>query len=453
MSDDRYRFRLMAAIVPVQFGVSMSLTVIAVAVGDIARDLDTGTGAASWTVTGAILASAVSTSLGGRLGDIYGHRRVFLASAVMLVVVTPLSGLAWNIESLIGFRVAAGVANGAATAAGTAMVLLAFPIATRSRAIGWYQSALSGAPAIGLIVGGQIVEQFGWRWVFAFFGVIAVVGLVTSAVVVRPMGGGLDVSIDYWGGLTLSGGVALVLVGLTLLGNDGVGLAVSLVLMAGGIVLLAGFALIEQRVPEPILRLDYLRRRNFSIPIWVVTLANFSFMGGLVITPFLFTERLGWGLGAATLLLAVRPITFSLCAFAGGYVHPLLGARMTPVVGSSLLAAGMVFFALSAWQASLAWTVVGLFVVAIGHGIQLPSLTTTASDAVEPEDYGVASGMRGTLTQVGVTTGMQTMVIMIGTNITGTTLANSYLLGAAAAVLAVALSLAISPGSRVSSTR
>ena len=111
-----------------QFGVSMSLTVIAVAVGDIARDLDTGTDAASWTVTGAILASAVSTSLGGKFGDIYGHRRAFLAAAMMLVVVTPLSGLAWSIESLIGFRVAAGVANGVATAAGTAMVLLAFPI-------------------------------------------------------------------------------------------------------------------------------------------------------------------------------------------------------------------------------------------------------------------------------------------------------------------------------------
>ena len=330
----------MAAIVPVQFGVSMSLTVIAVAVGDIARDLDTGTDAASWTVTGAILASAVSTSLGGKLGDIYGHRRAFLASAVMLVVVTPLSGLAWNIESLIGFRVAAGVANGVATAAGTAMVLLAFPIATRSRAIGWYQSALSGAPAIGLIVGGQIVEQFGWRWVFAFFGVIAVIGLVTSATVVRPMGGGLDVSVDYWGGLTLTAGVALVLVGLTLLGNDGVGTSVSVILMAGGVVFLGAFARIEQRVPEPIISMAYLRKRNFSIPIWVVTLANFSFMGGLVVTPFLFTERLGWGLGAATLLLAVRPITFSSCAFAGGYIHPRLGARMTPVVGSSLLGGG-----------------------------------------------------------------------------------------------------------------
>ena len=292
------------------------------------------------------------------------------------------------------------------------------------------------------------MEQFGWRWVFAFFGVIAVVGLVTSATVVRPMGGGLEVSIDYWGGLTLSAGVALVLVGLTLLGNDGVGTSVSIILMAGGVVLLAAFARIEQRVPEPIISMDYLRRRNFSIPIWVVTLANFSFMGGLVITPFLFTERLGWGLGAATLLLAVRPITFSSCAFAGGYIHPRLGARMTPVVGSSLLAVGMVFFALSAWQASLGWTVAGLFVVAIGHGIQLPSLTTTASDAVEPEDYGVASGMRGTLTQVGVTTGMQTMVIVIGTDITGTSLANSYLLGAGAAVLAVALSLAISPRPR-----
>ena len=438
----------MAAIVPVQFGVGMSLTVIAVAIGDIARDLDTGTDAASWAVTGAILAAAVSTSLGGKLGDVHGHRRVFMASAIMLAVVTPLSGLAWNIESLIGFRVAAGMANGAATAAGTAMVLLAFPAAYRSRAIGWYQSALSGAPALGLIIGGQIVEQFGWRWVFAFFGVIAVVGLVTTAVVVRPAGGGLDVSIDYWGGLTLSAGVALMLVGLTLLGNDGVSVAMSAVLMAGGIVLLVVFAEIERRVPDPIIRMDYLRKRNFSIPIWVVTLANFSFMGGLVVTPFLFTERLGWGLGAATLLLAVRPITFSLCSFTGGYVHPRLGARMTPVIGSSLLAVGMVFFALSAWQASLLWTVVGLFTVAVGHGIQLPSLTTTASDAVEPEDYGVASGMRGTLSQVGVTTGMQTMIIVAGTEITGNSLANSYLLGAAAAVVAVFLALAISPRSR-----
>ena len=437
----------MAAIVPVQFGVSMSLTVIAVAVGDIARDLDTGTDAASWTVSGAILASAVSTSLGGKLGDIYGHRRAFLASAVMLVVVTPLSGLAWNIESLIGFRVAAGVANGVATAAGTAMVLLAFPIATRSRAIGWYQSALSGAPAIGLIVGGQIVEQFGWRWVFAFFGAIAVIGLVTSAVVVRPMGGGLDVSVDYWGGLTLTAGVALVLVGLTLLGNDGVGTSVSIILMAGGVVFLGAFARIEQRVPEPIISMEYLRKRNFSIPIWVVTLANFSFMGGPGGDPVPVHRAPGlgpWGSnpvagGAADHVQPRAPLP-------GATSTPRLGARMTPVVGSSLLAVGMVFFALSAWQASLGWTVAGLFVVAIGHGIQLPSLTTTASDAVEPEDYGVASGMRGTLTQVGVTTGMQTMVIMIGTNITANSLASSYLLGAGAAILAVALSLATLPG-------
>ena len=437
----------MAAIVPVQFGVGMSLTVIAVAVGDIARDLETGTDAASWAVTGAILAAGVSTALGGKLGDVYGHRRVFLASAVMLVLVTPLSGLAWKIESLIAFRVAAGVANGAATAAGTAMVLLAFPIATRSRAIGWYQSALSGAPALGLIIGGQIVDQFGWRWVFAFFGVSAVVGLVTSAVVVQPVGGGLDVAIDYWGGLTLAAGVALILVGLTLLGNDGVTVAMSAGLMGGGVVLLVGFAHIERRVPDPIIRMDYLRKRNFSVPIWVVTLANFSFMGGLVVTPFLFTERLGWSLGAATLLLAVRPITFSLCSFTGGYIHPRLGARMTPVVGSSLLAVGMVFFALSAWQASLVWTVVGLFTVAVGHGIQLPSLTTTASDAVEPEDYGVASGMRGTLSQVGATAGIQTMIIVAGSTITGNSLANSYLLGAGAAVAAVFLALAISPRS------
>ena len=144
----------------------------------------------------------------------------------------------------------------------------------------------------------------------------------------------------------------------------------------------------------------------------------------------------------------MRPITFSLCSFTGGYVHPRLGARMTPVIGSSLLAVGMVFFALSAWQASLLWTVVGLFTVAVGHGIQLPSLTTTASDAVEPEDYGVASGMRGTLSQVGVTTGMQTMIIVAGTEITGNSLANSYLLGAGAAVVAVFLALAISPRSR-----
>ena len=116
-------------------------------------------------------------------------------------------------------------------------------------------------------------------------------------------------------------------------------------------------------------------------------------MGGLVITPFLFTERLGWGLGAATLLLAVRPITFSLCAFAGGYIHPVLGPRMTPVVGSSLLAAGMVFLR-PVGLAGIAGLDGGRALRG-GHRPRHPTPLAhqpTASDAVEPEDYGVASG-------------------------------------------------------------
>lgn len=442
-SGDPYRWRLIRSLLLGQVATGASLTIIALATKDIADDLHSTPAIISWAVTGGVLGSAVGGAIGGKLGDLLGHRRMFRLMLLAVVVLTFLSALAWNGWVFLTVRVLAGLSSGATSANSSALVLHAFPLHERTKAIGIYQSALTLAPAIGLLVGGPVVDRYGWRTLFLAFGITVGIGFVWSWFVVRATTERVARRIDYAGSISL----AITVVAALLLFDRGKAYGfddiVPWLMLGVAVVFAAVFVLIERRAPEPLIRLDYFRRRDFIAPTLVSTALNFAFMGGLVVTPLLLHTRFGYSNAQSSKYLFLRPFFYSVTAALAGPFQTRFSVRRVAFAGGFIEVVSMLLFAQGARDTSLALVLVGLVLSGVGLGIATPGLTAASAAASDPQDYGVTSGMRTTITQVGVTSGIQTMTIMVGTDYRGDSFAGSFLLGTAVAALGTAMVLLI----------
>ncbi len=451
-TGDPYRWQLIRSLLLGQVASGASLTIIALATADIARDLHSTPTLVSWAVTGGVLGSAVGGAIGGKLGDLLGHRRMYRITLFFTVVLTVMSAVAWSGWSFLAVRVLAGLASGGTSANSSALVLHAFPAHERTKAIGMYQAALTLAPAIGLLVGGPVVDAFGWRSLFAAFAVIVSAGFVWAWIVVRATTERVHRRIDYAGSITLA---CTVVTGLLFFDRGkayGFGDRVPWTMLAIAAVTGVVFVLAERAAPEPLIRLDYFRRRDFIVPTLVSTCLNYAFMGGLVVTPLLLHTRFGYSNTKSSTFLFLRPFAYAVTAALAGAAHRRFHVRTLAFTGGIVQIVSMLCFAEGATSHSIGLITVGLALSGVGLGIATPGLTAASAAASDPQDYGVTSGMRTTITQVGVTAGIQTMSIMVGTTYSAGSFAASFLLGTTIAALGTVLVLLVRDPSRPSGT-
>lgn len=434
-----YAWRLLRTVLIAQLPGGASISIFTLALGEIAADLDATVASLSWAITGSILASAISASICGKLGDMYGHKRVYTAAVGVLTLASVGSVFSWNGPSLIVFRCIAGLGIGASQATSSAMVLRAFPVAERHKVVGWHQSATTIFPALGLLVGGPAIDAIGWRPVFAIFALLALVGLAVSSVVIRPTEAGSAYRIDYAGAVLL----AVTVVGLLMYFDrgkrSGFGATAPLACLITGLVGAALFVAVERRVEQPLIRLHYFAQRNFVVPSLLTSTLNYAFMGGLVVAPLLLSDVFGFSNSKSSLYLFLRPLLYSGAALCAGRLYQLLGERTTAVAGSSMMVGSMLLFALAASAHEPLLVLVALLASGAGFGIVSPAMAATIANATDPADYGVVSGMRNTISQVGVTAGAQTMTVMLGDEHTARAFVRSFTLGAAVCAVGVAL--------------
>jgi MFS family permease len=438
-----YRWRLIRSLLLGQVSTGASLTIIALATAEISADLNTSPTVVAWSVTGGVLGSAIGGALGGKLGDIHGHRRIYRVALFAVAVLTALSAVAWSGPSFLIIRVLAGVAAGATSANSTAMVLHAFPVSERTKAMGLYQSALTLAPALGLLLGGPMIDHLGWRAMFWVFTALVTAGYIWAYVVVEERGQRMARRIDYLGAITLSASVVSVLLFFDRAKAFGISDPVPMLTLACAAVSIVLFVVIESRVAEPLLRLDYFRRRNFVVPTVVGAGYNYAFMGGLVVTPLLMHRVFGYSNTAAASVLFLRPMGYSVTAAFAGRLHGRFGTRSTAIAGGVIVVASMVLFAVGSEREQIGIIIVGLVLAGLGLGIATPGLVVASANASDPQDFGVSTGMRTTITQVGVTAGIQSMTIALGTSYTPSAFAGSFWLGCTVAAAATLLALTI----------
>jgi MFS family permease len=452
-TDLGYARRLLLVVMLAVMAFGSLMTIVTVSLDKIAVDLDSSRATLTWMITGLMLAMAVCTPIGGKLGDIKGHRPIFLIGLAGGVVTTVASAVAWDPVSMITFRVLFGITGALVMPNGMALMMHAYGPARRATAMGWYQFAMTGAPTIGLVVGGPLIDIVGWRWIFAAFALISVIAALVGARLIRPTPRSANIPIDYLGAATLAAAVLAGLLMLTraseLLRSASLSAVMTdvlvLTLLAACVIGIVAFVRVESSTPAPMLKLRYFRRRNFTMPMVSSSLAQFAYMGGFVVTPALLGGPYGLSVGAIALALAPRPGAFSLASPLGGYLATAIGERTPLVLGAVAMVASMATFAFASSMtgaAGLTIIIVGLMLSGVSAGVSQPAVVSMVVGAVDPEDMGIANGMSQQILFIGIVSGIQTMNVFLGDQATTGRFTATFVFGGLVAGLGLLAALA-----------
>ncbi|MFJ3926650.1 MDR family MFS transporter [Streptomyces sp. NPDC090022] len=348
----------------------------------------------SWVVTAYTLATAASTPIWGKVGDMYGRKGSFLVSIVIFLIGSALSGMAQDMGQLIGFRAVQGLGAGGLMVG--VMAIIGDLIPPRER--GKYQGMMAGVMALAMIggplVGGTITDHLGWRWSFYINLPLGAVALaMVTAVLHLPKKERGTSRIDYLGAALLTLAITSTVLVTTWGGNEYAwGSAEILGLTAVGVVSLAAFLYAETRAAEPVLPLHIFRSRNFTLMSVIGFLTGFAMFGGVLYLP-LFQQSVQ-GASATNSGLLLLPMLLSMMAVSliAGRVTTSSGKyKVFPIAGGALMVVGL--YLLATMDTGTTRLVSGLYMAVLGAGLGFLMQITmlVAQNSVEMKDMGVAS--------------------------------------------------------------
>ena len=413
-ATSRYRWVALFTVLFGLFTYGTITTVISASLKTVADDLGTSTNSLAWAITGPFLALGIGNPIFGKIGDIHGRRRFFLLGMSVFTIASLGCAVAPSAGVLIALRALAGLGASAATPNGTAIVLDSFGVAERPRALGWFNLFGVGAPAIGLAVGGLMVDALGWRAVFWVYGGISALATLLAVVVVRNTKPGLSEPIDYAGAGALAIATLGIALGLTLGGSRGFADPVVIGVLACGPLGIALFVAIERRIAYPLAPLAYFSDRNFAGPLFGYFAGHITYMGAFVITPILLRDGFGYREAAVSAVLLMRPLSYSLTSPLAGAFTSRVGDRVAAITGAFPLIAGATAFVIGAHLAEVPVVVLGLILSGIGLGIVTPPYMSSLTSSVRASELGLASGMLQMSASLGTVVGIQLAVMLLG---------------------------------------
>lgn len=446
-ASDRHHWWVLVVVLTGLLSVNFTFTLFAVAQTRIARELNTDQAGLTLAITLPLLAFGVAAPAMGKVGDVFGHRRLYLVGMGGAAVGSLASALAPSVGVLAGVRTVGQVFGAATGSASMALIFSVFDVDERVKAMGWWSLVGAGGPVIGVVVGGPVIEAYGWRTMFFAQAPLTVAAAVLAYLVLpsaRPDERTGRPSFDVAGIATLSLGVTSLLLALNRGRSWGWSSPGIFAAVAFAVVMLVGFVSVEKRAAEPVLPLSFLRRRNFVLPMGAQALSNFAYMGGFILAPKLLADVYGYGESRQGLVSIARPLTFSVLSPIAGYLAVRVGERVSAVGGNALIVASMVVFSGLSASSGAFPVVLALALSGAGMGISSPSLTATVANEVDEERLGVASAALQLVNQVGLVAGIQLMSTVQQSRLDASGLSGSFRdafrVGAAVCVLAVVCS-------------
>ncbi|HEX6421521.1 MAG TPA: MFS transporter [Acidimicrobiales bacterium] len=396
------------------FATTFPITVLTLAIPTIARDFGTGQASLAWLITLPMLASALALPVLGKLGDLYGHRRVFLAGFALATVTTALTATAANPALLIAWRTLTQVAGGSTMPSSLALINAVHHGPARARAMGWWSMTAAGAPVIGLTVGAPAIDALGWQALFLLQSGLMVVPVVASWLVLRETPR-RDATFDVAGAAALAAGVGPLLLGINQAPEWGLASPAVVACAAVAALGLGTFVAVERRVAAPLVPLAFFRQRDVASSLSSGFFTGAAYMGGFFLASLLVVEQFGYSLSSAVPILAIRPALFALFSPVGGRFAGRAGSRASAIAGAAALTAGLVGLAAGSAAGALALVIgVGFLGQGVGYGLLRPAIATALADAVEERDLGMAGAAERLTGQVGVAFGITVMATIYG---------------------------------------
>ena len=264
------------------------------------------------------------------------------------------------------------------------------------------------------MLGGLLIEVLGWQALFWVLGGVGLVALVGAFTVIDAVPGRPGVPLDVGGAALLTTAAVAALAAASSLRSSATALVIVIVGIA--VALIAGrlFVRRERRIEHPLIDLRYFDKADFRSPTFGGLVMNGAYLGGLVITPLVLQDVLGYSLAVASALLLLRPASFSLGAPFGGQLVQARGVRMSATIGTSLMIVGSLLIGLGSATEWLAPVLFGLPVVGLSFGLTMPAFATAVAGAVDDADLGVANGVVSTAATFGGVLGAQVGIGLVG---------------------------------------
>ncbi|MFD8231646.1 MFS transporter [Streptomyces sp. NPDC059696] len=403
---DPRRWVALALICLAQFMLILDVTVVNVALPDMAVDLDLDRETLTWVVTAYTLCFGGLMLLGGRLADALGARRTLLAGLALFTTASLITGLAGNAPVLLGGRLAQGVGAALLSPSALSIVTTTFHGAERNKALGVWAAIGGSGAAAGVLLGGALTDGPGWQWVFY---VNVPVGLLVLAVLPAfvaaraPQPARLDVP----GALLVTAGTGALIYGLVKAGDSGWAAPATLLPLTGAVVAYGLFAVAERAGRAPLMDLRMFTRRPVLAGAFLMLMATalliaFFFLGSVYLQHLRGFSPLKTGL----FFLPVAVAT-GVGAHVGSRLVGHIGSRTTAVAGMVIAAAATVPLTRLSETGSVYGSLLpGLVIASAGIGAVFVTATTTALAMVEHREAGLASGVVNTFHEVGGSIGV-----------------------------------------------
>jgi EmrB/QacA subfamily drug resistance transporter len=370
-------------------------TVVNLALPKIINDFGITVSSAGWIATAYILANAIFVPIWGKLGDTIGRKKVYIIGFSIFIFGSVLAGFAWNLSSMIIFRVIQAVASSADYP--TAMAILAVTFKQgkeRAQALGIWSSSFAAAAVFGPLIGGPLIDNFGWRSVFLINLPVGILGTLMALRFINESRSKIKTKFfDWWGALSLGGTLSALVLVLDQGATWGWLSANSLICYFFMVVLLGLFLKIEQKVPEPIVDLKF-----FKIPAFVnVLLNNFivfmGMMGGVFLIPVFAQTFLGYTATQSGYLFMPMAAIMMIASPLGGMLTGKVQSRYVLFVSTIIASIGIFLFSHLDPKSTALDIILPMSIMAFGLGFGMAQRTNIIASVVPQSEIGVASSI------------------------------------------------------------
>jgi EmrB/QacA subfamily drug resistance transporter len=411
---DAYVWRISAVVLVGSIMSILDTTIVNVALATLSRDLHASIAQIQWVVTGYMLSLAAVIPITGWAAKQFGAKRVYLVSLVLFTAGSALCGLAGSTTELIVFRVLQGMGGGMIMPIGQLMMAEAAGPKRMGRVMSIMAVPVMLAPILGPTIGGLIVQNVSWRWIFYVNVPIGVLGTIAAFRVLPSPERGTAGRLDTLGLALMATGLPLFTYGLAEIGITGSFTALKVVIPClGGLALVALFAVHALRFPRPLLNLRLYRRSTFSSASFAMFCLGAALFGGMILLPLYWQEVRGESVVITGLLTAPQGLGAALAMPIAGKLTDRVGGGPLALFGVVVCTIGTIPFGLIGAHTSIVWLSFAMAIRGIGIGFGFMPAMAAAFAALERSELPDATPQLNVLQRVGGSIGTAVLAVVL----------------------------------------